>query len=275
MNNNRLEDRCDVDDAIVSNVEEQTAVDPLSMLQESLLEQAGVVDNDANAGASNDCDEDDSSAISSDHPSQQQQQQRRGQQLRQSSCTESSVTTDPVITSEMTTTATTIVNGEEDFVANLTEVELERPMRRWDLQNHDSENNPREREDDDGDNEEETIAREERENEEEEEEEEDEEEELSDGVDASEPTSPFVGSVRGEDDGEFATDRRTILRELRAWTTREQQRLSRMHQGADEEEMRDGGEGGDEDGDDNIETIEEMPIIQGNYIIVEVMGAIK
>ena len=86
-------------------------------------------------------------------------------------------------------------------------------------------------------------------------------------MDASEPTSPFVGSVRGEDE-EFATDRRTILRELRAWTTREQQRLSRMHQGADEEEARDGAEDGDEDEDDNIETIEEMPIIQGNYMFV-------
>ena len=74
-----------------------------------------------------------------------------------------------------------------------------------------------------------------------------------------EPLSPFVATgVEGEE----GTDRRTILRELRAWTTREQQRLSRMHQGADEEETR---EDTEEDGRD-VETIEEMPIVQGTAV---------
>ena len=223
----------------------EQCVDALSALQETLLEivandgsasEEAVVDLNQNDDDDNDdAHEDDTADTAASSDSSQRRLCHRG-----SIQGDSVTTTTPAV---IPSSNASLVNGD-DFIANLTEVELQCPVRRREVPRQDGERND-DMEEEEEEDEDDDIG---------------EDEDLSDveGADASEPLSPFVaGGVEGE--GEDGTDRRTILRELRAWTTREQQRLSRMHQGADEEETREE----DEDEAGEGETIEEMPIVQG------------
>ena len=218
------------------------SVDALSALQESLLESV-VDDENGSVEAVTDLGQNDSLGSleedSTDHTSSDSSLSR----IRPRGLQRDSVAS----TSALNPSSEALLVNGDDFIANLTEVELQSPVRRREVSRPDGE-------EDDGDDENEVEEGEE----EDEEDDIGEDEDLSDaeGADASEPLSPFV---TGEAEGAEGTDRRTILRELRAWTTR----MHRMHQGADEEETREE----EEEGMGDEETVE-VPSIQGNLVSI-------